>query len=156
MSVLSPLFTKLFKTGRLTVIDARGRRTVYGGVHPGPEITIRLHDRGVEWRLATNPRMAAGEAYMNGRLTVENAEIYDFLDLCALNTEVFDGYEKFDPLYRLERLLRTLQQINPIGRAQKNVAHHYDLSGKLYDLFLDNDRQYSCAYFHSPDEPLET
>src|SRR5581483_4725689 len=155
MSVLSPLFRKLFTVGRLTVIDARGHAESFGGIRPGPEITIRLHDKALEWRLAINPRLAVGEAYMDGRLTIENADIYAFLDLCALNTEIFDGYEKFDPLYRIERLLRTLQQFNPIGRAQKNVAHHYDLSGKLYDLFLDADRQYSCAYFRNNNKTLD-
>jgi cyclopropane-fatty-acyl-phospholipid synthase len=154
MFLLSRLFRSVFKIGRLTVIDSRGRRDVFGE-QPGPEVTIRLHDKLTEWRIALNPRLAVGEAFMDGRLTIENGDIYQFLDLCALNTERFDGYEKFDPLYRIERLFRSLQQFNPIGRAQRNVAHHYDLSGKLYDLFLDADRQYSCAYFRTGNDSLE-
>lgn len=155
MSVLSPFFRKLFKVGRLTVIDSRGTREVFGGDLPGPEITIRVHDRAAEWQLALNPRLAAGETYMSGQLTIENADIYEFLDLCALNTERFADYEQFDTIYRFEKWLRSLQQFNPIGRAQRNVAHHYDLSGKLYDLFLDEDRQYSCAYFRTDNDSLE-
>jgi cyclopropane-fatty-acyl-phospholipid synthase len=154
MFLLSRLFRTVFKVGRLTVIDARGRRTIYGEL-PGPNLTIRLHDTAVEWPIAFNPRLALGEAFMDGRLTVENGDIYEFLDFCALNTERFSSYDGFDPLYRFEKLLRSLQQFNPIGRAQKNVAHHYDLSGKLYDLFLDADRQYSCAYFRTGNDSLE-
>src|ERR1051325_12211331 len=118
MSVLSPFFRKLFKVGRRTVIDSRGKREVFGGDQPGPEITIRVHDRAAEWQLALNPRLAAGETYMNGQLTIENADIYTFLDLCALNTERFADYEQFDTIYRFEKWLRGLQQFNPIGRAQ--------------------------------------
>jgi cyclopropane-fatty-acyl-phospholipid synthase len=51
--------------------------------------------------------------------------------------------------------MRRLKQCNPISRARANVAHHYDLSDQLYDLFLDKDRQYSCAYFTSKDDSLE-
>jgi cyclopropane-fatty-acyl-phospholipid synthase len=155
MFLLSRLFQTLFKIGRLTVIDAKGRQATHGGEQPGPDITIRLHDSGIEWPLALNPRLALGEAFMDGRLTVENADIYQFLDFCALNTQRFQSFAAFDPLYRIDKLFRTLQQFNPIGRAQKNVAHHYDLSGQLYDLFLDADRQYSCAYFRTGNDSLE-
>ncbi len=155
MFLLSRLFKTIFKVGRLTVIDARGNRTVHGGQEPGPEITIRLHDKAVEWPLALNPRLAVGEAFMDGRLTIENADVYEFLDLCATNTQRLASYGDFDPLFHVDRLFRALQQFNPVGKAQKNVAHHYDLSGQLYDLFLDADRQYSCAYFRTGNDSLE-
>jgi cyclopropane-fatty-acyl-phospholipid synthase len=155
MFLLSRLFKLIVTVGHLTVIDARGRQHRFQGKAPGPHVTIRLHDKSVEWAMALNPRLAVGEAYMDGRLTVENGTIYDFLDFCGRNTARFGSYESFDPLYRLERLFRQLQQFNPVGRARKNVAHHYDLSGKLYDLFLDNDRQYSCAYFRTDNDTLE-
>ena len=155
MFLLSRLFKTIFKAGRLTVIDARGRTSVYGGDEPGPELTIRLHDKAVEWPMALNPRLAVGEAFMEERLTIENGDIFDLLDFCALNTQRFASYGQFDPLYKLDKLLRRLQQFNPIGRAQKNVAHHYDLSDDLYDRFLDADRQYSCAYFRTGNDSLE-
>jgi len=155
MFLLSRLFRTVFKTGRLTVIDASGRRHVYGA-EAEPALTIRLHDKRTEWAIGLNPRLAVGEAFMDGRLTIESGgDIYNFLDFCALNTERFVSYSHFDPLYKLEQLLRGLQQFNPIGRAQRNVAHHYDLSGRLYDLFLDADRQYSCAYFRTGNDSLE-
>ncbi len=155
MVLLSRLFRILFKIGRLTVIDAKGRRSTYGGDLPGPEITVRLHDKAVEWALALNPRLAVGEAFMDGRLTIENADIFQFLDLCAQNTQRLPSFSAFDPLYRIDRLFRALQQFNPAPRARENVHHHYDLSGQLYDLFLDADRQYSCAYFRTGNDSLE-
>ncbi len=155
MFLLSRLFRSVFQCGHLTVVDARGQRTTFGGAFPGPSVTIRLHDKAVERRLLLNPRLGVGEAFMDGKLTVESSDIYDFLDFCALNTERFSSYDQFDPLYRVEKLLRNLQQFNPVGRARENVAHHYDLSGQLYDLFLDADRQYSCAYFRTDNDSLE-
>ena len=155
MFLLSRLFRTVFRVGRLRVTDAGGRQHVFGGDVPGPEIAIRLHDRPFEWAMAVNPRLAVGEGYMDGRLTFENCDIYEFLDFCALNTERFASWESFDPLLRFEMWFRRFQQLNPVERAQQNVAHHYDLSGRLYDLFLDADRQYSCAYFRSDNESLE-
>jgi cyclopropane-fatty-acyl-phospholipid synthase len=154
MFLLSRLFKTLFKIGHLTVIDARGRSATYGDL-PGPHVTVRLHDKSVEWALALNPRLAVGEAFMDGRLTIENADIFQFLDLCAQNTQRFQSFSAFDPLYRIDKLFRALQQFNPAPRARENVHHHYDLSGQLYDLFLDADRQYSCAYFRTGNDSLE-
>ena len=144
----------LIRRGKLTVIDARGTAHVFAGA-PGPEITIRLHDPALHWKLFFNPSLYAGEGYMNGTLTVENASIYDFLNLAGENmnlvppdwmTRLHDGFA---------RTFRYLQQYNPVPRAHQNVAHHYDLSDTLYDLFLDTDRQYSCAYFPTPGIAIE-
>lgn len=155
MLLLSRLLRMLVTVGSLTVIDSRGRQHRFKGRAPGPDLTIRLHDRSAERAMGLSPRLAVGEAYMDGKLTIENGDIYDFLDFCGRNTARFGSYESFDPLYRVERLFRQLQQFNPVGRARQNVAHHYDLSGKLYDLFLDSDRQYSCAYFRTDNDTLE-
>ncbi|MDA1099613.1 MAG: cyclopropane-fatty-acyl-phospholipid synthase [Proteobacteria bacterium] len=145
-------------TGCLTVIDVGGRSQRFEGSRVGPEITVRLHTRALQWQLFTNPMLYTGEAYMNGTLTVENGEIFDFLDLVGRNI----GWGQ--PDHWLQRFVTTplratarrLRQYNPAHRARRNVAHHYDLTGDLYDLFLDSDRQYSCAYFRSPQDDLET
>ena len=118
MFLLSRLFRTVFTIGRLRVIDARGQQRVFGGDVPGPDIAIRLHDKAIEWPIAINPRLALGEAYMDGRLTLENCDVYQFLDYCALNTERFTNWESFDPLLRFEAWFRRFQQFNPIGRAQ--------------------------------------
>jgi cyclopropane-fatty-acyl-phospholipid synthase len=144
----------LVKIGTLIVIDAHGRTHRFVGT-PEPSVTMRLHDPALHHRLLVKPDLALGEAYMDGTLTVEDGTIYDLLDLACRNAATLDSY----PLQRLQealkRVLRRLHTYNPIGRAQRNVAHHYDLSDTLYDLFLDNDRQYSCAYFVTDNDSLE-
>jgi cyclopropane-fatty-acyl-phospholipid synthase len=106
--------------------------------------------------IAVHPRLKLGEAYMDGRLTVEDGDIYDFLDFAGINSEVIDGGSWLDAVNAVRKLFRRIRQYNPIGTAQRNVAHHYDLSGRLYDIFLDRDRQYSCAYFATLEDSLET
>ena len=148
------LFEEIIKVGTLRVIDASGRLHEYG-TSPGPVSTIRLHDKSLNWKIFLRPEMHIGEAYMNGKLTVEDGDIYDFLDLCGRNMARFESHWVARWSAKISRVLRYLHQYNPIGRAEKNVAHHYDLSGGLYDLFLDNDRQYSCAYFSGGNDSLE-
>ncbi|HUK07279.1 MAG TPA: cyclopropane-fatty-acyl-phospholipid synthase family protein [Stellaceae bacterium] len=144
--LLSVMLRHLIRRGRLTVIDAGGKPHVFAG-EPGPDITVRLHDRALAWKLFLNPRLYCGEAFMDGSLTVENASIYDFLNLCTENMASAPPHW-MTPLYNgFGWTFRQFQQRNPVTRAHRNVAHHYDLSDTLYDLFLDADRQYSCAYF---------
>jgi cyclopropane-fatty-acyl-phospholipid synthase len=104
-------------------------------------------DPKVERQIALDPQLALGEAYMQGRLVMEQGRVYDLLEVVLGNlrrhplplwTATFDA---------ARYLLRRLSQFNPSRRARRNVAHHYDIDGRIYDLFLDRDRQYSCAYF---------
>jgi cyclopropane-fatty-acyl-phospholipid synthase len=150
----SHFFRYLIRIGVLTVIDAAGVTHRFAGA-PGPQVTIRLHDKALHHRLLLRPYLAAGEAYMDGTLTVEGGTIYDAIELACLNIATFDSF----PLHRaqeyLARIMRKIHTYNPVHRARRNVAHHYDLSDTLYDLFLDNDRQYSCAYFTTDNDSLE-
>jgi len=150
----SHFFRHLITVGTLTLIDANGKTHRFAGA-PGPAVTIRLHDRALHYRLLLNPYLAFGEAYMDGTLTVEEGTIYDALELAGLNVAAIDSYPWQRLQEKLARILRAVQTYNPIGRAQRNVAHHYDLSDQLYDLFLDGDRQYSCAYFVTDNDSLE-
>ena len=150
----SGMMRRMFRSGTLTVIDAYGKKHVFAGTE-GPAVTIRLRDRWLHTKLAINPELYAGEAYMDGTLTVEDGPIYDFLDLCLRNADTMSTPRMEILRAHLSLLARRVQQYNPTGKAQKNVAHHYDLSGALYDLFLDQDRQYSCAYFCTGNESLE-
>ncbi len=152
--LLSHLLRHLVRRGTLRVIDAGGTVHSFAG-EPGPAVTVRLHEASLGRKLFLNPRLYLGEAFMNGELTIEDASIYDFLDLVAENmnlaprtllTPLYDGFG---------RAFRVFQQYNPLHRSRENVAHHYDLSDTLYDLFLDADRQYSCAYFLAPDQTIE-
>ena len=152
------LFARLLRyvvrSGTLGVIDAFGRSHEFPG-GPGPRATIRLHDKALHRTLFFRPALRVGEAYMDGTLTIERGTLYDFLELCARNMGRLERY----PLQSLGgwfgRALRRAHQYNPIRRARRNVAHHYDLSGSLYEMFLDRDRQYSCAYFVTGNDTLE-
>ncbi|MDX1711194.1 MAG: cyclopropane-fatty-acyl-phospholipid synthase family protein [Rhodovibrionaceae bacterium] len=154
-SLTSSLFNIIIKTGSLTVAHTDGTTRTYGD-GGDPKVAIALHGKSVETSLALNPKLRIGEAYMDGRLTIEDGSLYDFIDLCALNVQNLERHGAYATVEWLGAWLRYLRSFNPLERAQKNVAHHYDLSGSLYDLFLDEDRQYSCAYFRDNSVDLET
>jgi cyclopropane-fatty-acyl-phospholipid synthase len=153
--LLAQVLSRLFGEGQLTVIDSTGKAHRIVGAKPGPSVTIRVHDRWTGLRLLLRPRLALGEAYMDGTLTVEGGDIYDLLDLIGRNMAALEATPFVSWSYAWQRSIRIFEQYNPVGRAQKNVAHHYDLKDQLYDFFLDRDRQYSCAYFRTGEESLE-
>ena len=154
--LLAKVLSRVVGEGQLTIIDAAGQPHRLVGPKPGPAVTMRVHDRRTEWRLLMRPRLAFGESYMNGTLTIEDGgDLYALLDLLGRNMAAFESTPFVKWSYRWQRVVRAFEQYNPIGKAQRNVAHHYDLKDELYDLFLDPDRQYSCAYFRSPDDSLE-
>mgnify|MGYP001807574972 CR=1 FL=1 len=153
--LLAQVLARVVGAGQLTIIDETGRSHRIRGAAPGPAVTMRIHDRWTGIRIALRPRLALGEAYMDGGLTVEDGGLYDLLDLLGRNIAAVEATPWMRWSYALQRWLRFLEQYNPVGKAQKNVAHHYDLRDELYDFFLDRDRQYSCAYFRTDDESLE-
>jgi cyclopropane-fatty-acyl-phospholipid synthase len=154
--LLDRLLTKLIKSGPLSVIDSKGRVRRYGNASPVTvPVTIRLVDRITPWRIAANPVKGAGEAYMDGRLVIEDGDIQSFLDLIGHNARWDADNPTRVALWRAQRIGSKLDVWNWQRRSKRNVAHHYDLSGSLYDLFLDQDRQYSCAYFQRADTSLE-
>ena len=149
------LFKALMSWGTLRVYDARGKLHEFAGT-PGPQVTFRLHDRSLHYKIFWNPRLAIGEAYMDGTLTIEDGDqIIDLIDLMGANLTKLESTKVVKVRNWLTPLVRPFQQYNPVGRARKNVAHHYDLSDDLFDLFLDSDRQYSCGYFETPNDSLE-
>jgi cyclopropane-fatty-acyl-phospholipid synthase len=149
--LFASLLRTIIRSGSVKLVDAAGRSHLVGD-RTAPTITVRIATRRLDWRLAFNPMLAIGEAYMEGGLTTESGTIYDFLALLARNYGTL-GTNAW--LTALEKLSAGLKQRNPLARSRKNVVHHYDLSGELYDLFLDSERQYSCAYFASPEDSLD-
>jgi len=152
-----PIFLKkLIQVGTLHVVDAKGRKQTFKGA-PGPEVTMRLTDPWLPWKIFFRPGLGAGEAYMKGTLTLDgNAGSYGLLYLITKNME----WRPDNPMNTsgsdpFSRFRSWFAQANPVAISIKNVAHHYDLSGALYDLFLDKDKQYSCAYFADPKNTLE-
>ena len=153
--LIAGLLRRLVREGTLTVVDAGGRREVITGEKPGPRATVRMTDRQIERQLLTNPKLHFGEGYMDGRIVIEEGTLEDVLDLLTRNIAAIENRAGGRLRLWLGRALHFVLTHNPVGKAQKNVAHHYDLSGQLYDLFLDRDRQYSCAYFATDNDSLE-
>src|ERR1700722_14469959 len=154
---LDAILRRFVVAGRLTVRWPNGQRTSYAGPPgSGTEAGITIRNERTIRRLVLNPTLALGEAYMDGGLIPDGCGIYDVIETLARNVMAnATGH----PIARLRSTLgvlrRRFDQYNPARRAQRNVAHHYDLNGRLYSLFLDRDRQYSCAYFPRGDETLE-
>jgi cyclopropane-fatty-acyl-phospholipid synthase len=157
LRLLSNLLTRFIQNGEMRLIDADGRQHLFGGRAAGPRVTIRLSDRALHTRLALNPELHAGEAYMNGTLTFEDgSDIGDFMAIFAANRSGLAGHASQRVLRRAWRGLKRWHQANPVGVAAANARHHYDLSVDLYRLFLDEGLNYSCAFFEDPDrETLE-
>jgi len=154
MRLLAHMLTRFVQNGTLRVFDANGKLHVFDGT-PEPVVTLRLSDKALHHKLFFNPELYAGEAYMDGTLTFEDCTVYDFLRLFSMNRVSLGAHPLQGALRRAWKLFRTVQQYNPVRTAKTNVAHHYDLSGDLYKLFLDEDRQYSCAYFLDETDSLE-
>ena len=156
-AALDAILRRFITLGRLTVHWPGGRVTDYAGPPgSGPESFIALRDSSTVRRLIINPALHFGEAYMDGGLVPGDGGIYQTLDLLMLNRMANgSGHPIARVCAALGRLRRRIDQYNPARRAQRNVAHHYDLNGRLYSLFLDRDRQYSCAYFPRGDETLD-
>jgi cyclopropane-fatty-acyl-phospholipid synthase len=114
---------------------------------------MRLHHKDTARRILTNPYLAFGEAYMNGDLTVEDGTLWDLLDVIGRNLENLPAPPAWMKLWH--RVLQALETRNTLTASRRNVAHHYDLSDEMYRTFLDQDRQYSCAYFPHPGLSLE-
>ena len=153
--VLSTILRRTIRHGSLSVIDWLGHRKSYGD-GTGPRVCLRIHDSGTAWKLLLDPESELGEAWMDGRVTLEEGELRSLLSLLfrSLGTRTAD-HASARIHATLRNLSRRFLQINTPTRSRGNVARHYDLSGRLYDLFLDEDRQYSCGYFRTGDETLE-
>ncbi len=151
--LLKLMLRRAFRHGSLTVVT--GETRTFFGDGTGTEITIRFTSRRAQWALLLDPELKLGELYMQGRLVIEKGSVYDLLEsgLANLRNEPYPLSSRI--LTRLRTLIRRLKQMNRGARSTRNVAHHYDLDAGLYELFLDADRQYSCAYFEHPDRSLE-
>jgi cyclopropane-fatty-acyl-phospholipid synthase len=148
MWLFDRLFRRIIRDGELVVAGPGGWQRRYGTPTPArPAVHIRLADAGTARAIALNPALGAAEAYMDGRLALEQGDILALLDLVTHNLR----WERDNPvrfaLWRQARIAAWLDGINFARRARRNVAHHYDLDDRLYDLFLDPHRQYSCAYW---------
>jgi cyclopropane-fatty-acyl-phospholipid synthase len=164
--LLKNVLARIVRRGALQVTSASGRRYVVGEHLVGedvvgeaaagpPQVAVRFTTRAAERGILLDPELRLGEAYMDGTLVVEKGTLADLLDLLMSQPEAVNPTPSARGLYRLRLALRRIAQFNPPARSQRNVAHHYDIDGRLYSLFLDADRQYSCAYFETPEQRLD-
>jgi cyclopropane-fatty-acyl-phospholipid synthase len=155
MFPLSHMLKSFIKRGQLSVIDHAGTRHLFGGTVPGPNVTMRVADPSLYYKLFISPELHMGEAYMDGRVTFEGSELRDFLTLFSLNRYDLGKYASQQAMGGIAKGFKRLQQANAIGQARKNVSHHYDLGNDFFKLFLDEGLFYSCAYFRSEADTLE-
>jgi cyclopropane-fatty-acyl-phospholipid synthase len=150
--LLQFLLRTFVRRGNFAVTTSRGTTFTFGD-GTGRPVAVRFTTRSAEWAILLDPELKLGEAYMDGTFVVEQGTIADVLALCLGQNSDLPHWAR--PQWAIRYLARRLNQFNPRKRARNNVAHHYDLDGRLYSLFLDADRQYSCAYFESPDQSLD-
>lgn len=152
--LLELLLRRFVRRGTLRFATARGSVFTVGD-GSGPPVAIRFMTKAAQRGVLLDPEVKLGEAYMDGSLRMEEGSIADLLAIVLGQTT--DGMPPnwAQLQWWLRYLYRRLRQLNVPARARRNVAHHYDLDGRLYSLFLDADRQYSCAYFETPDQSLD-
>ena len=150
--LLHYLLKTFIRRGTFRVTTASGA-TFTVGDGGMPKAAVRLTSKSAEWGLLLDPELKLGEAYMDGTFVVEQGTIADVLAIALGQKSELPQWAR--PQWLIRYVGRRLAQFNPKTRARRNVAHHYDLDGRLYSLFLDADRQYSCAYFDHPDVSLD-
>jgi cyclopropane-fatty-acyl-phospholipid synthase len=150
--LLQFLLKTFIRRGTFRVTTSRGTVFTFGD-GTGQPVSVRFASRGAEWGILLDPELKFGESYMDGTFVVEEGTIADVLAIALGQKSEVPYWAR--PQGWLRYLRRRLIQFNPRPRALRNVAHHYDLDGRLYSLFLDADRQYSCAYFEKPGQSLD-
>ena len=154
MSLISFL-NDLFKEDGFELVDSNSKKYVIGNPKKEKPIVIKLLDQKLMQKLLINPDLYFGEAYMDGSLVIQNGTLTEFLDLAFKNIGRGDINFYGSLIKKIKGTFRYLTNFNKIVKSKENVAHHYDISEKLYDLFLDENRQYSCAYFKNDNDTLE-
>ncbi len=150
--LLETVFRNFVQRGMLRVTTASGR-VFQAGDGSGTPVAIRFTSTAAEFKLLMDPEFQLGELFMDHQLVIDEGSIAELLALLFDQPDEMPKWAK--PHFWLRFFTRRLSQFNPAWRSEKNVAHHYDIDGRLYSLFLDADRQYSCAYFETPDSTLD-
>ena len=145
----------LFKYDGFVLIDSSSKKYVIGKPIKENPIIVKLLDKNLNYKLLWNPDLYFGEAYMNGSLIIENGTLSEFLEIALRNIGRSDINIYGKILNTIKGTFRYLTKFNKGLVSKNNVSHHYDISESLYDLFLDANRQYSCAYFKNENDTLE-
>ena len=152
--ILKRFLSRSIQTGRLEVVDPDGERHVFGDGRGAP-VRIRFTSTKAELGIVINPQLKLGETFTDGELIVEEGSVYGLLETLLNNLANTHPTWTAMVFVGLRYLTRRVRQMNTLLRARHNVAHHYDLDGRMYSLFLDDDMQYSCAYFEHDSDSLD-
>ena len=152
---LSNFLNRLIKDDGFELIDANSKSYLIGKPKKENPIRFKILDKTLHWKLLINPDLYLGEGYTDGSIVIENGTLTEFLDIAIKNIGRDSANSITNTLDKFRRIYRYITNFNLIGKSKQNVAHHYDISNKFYDLFLDEKRQYSCAYFKNEDDTLE-
>jgi cyclopropane-fatty-acyl-phospholipid synthase len=152
---LASFLNNIFKNNGFILVDANLKKYIIGCPLKKTPITLKILNKKLHYKLMLRPDLYFGEAYANGDIVIEDGTLTDFLDIVLMN--IGRGEINFFTrlINKLSGSYRYLTNFNFIKKSKMNVAHHYDLSDELYDLFLDPKRQYSCAYFKNENDTLE-
>ena len=152
---LVSFLNKLFKDDGFILIDANSTKYAIGNPKKEKPITVKLLDKKLHYKLLLYPDLYFGEAYTDGTLKIENGSLTDFLEIAQKNIARGEINMFGQILNQIRGTYRYLTNFNFVKKSKNNVAHHYDISEDLYDIFLDPKRQYSCAYFKNENDTLE-
>jgi cyclopropane-fatty-acyl-phospholipid synthase len=153
--LVAKLFSKIYKKGGIILIDYSGQKFICGSPDLNKPLTLKILKKSLNLKLLINPDLSFPEAYMKGDIKIENGSLLDFLNLTFENLGRSEINTSGYFIKKALHLWRFFTNYNFPLKSKKNVQHHYDLGEDLYDLFLDKSRQYSCAYWKSPNETLE-
>ncbi len=153
--LVAKLFSKIYQKGGIILIDYSGQKFICGSPDLNKPLTLKILKKSLNWKLLINPDLSFPEAYMKGDIKIENGSLLDFLNLTFENLGRSEINTSGYFIKKALHLWRFFTNYNFPLKSKKNVQHHYDLGEDLYDLFLDKSRQYSCAYWKSPNETLE-
>ena len=155
MKNLTQFLEKLVKDDGFVLEDANKKQHIIGKPLKNPPIKLKLLDKNLHYKLLLLPDLYFGEAYANGSAVIENGTLTEFLEIAMKNIGRGPTSNYATVIKKLMGIYSYITNFNFVGKSKSNVAHHYDISEKLYDLFLDENRQYSCAYFKNDNETIE-
>ena len=155
MKNLTQFLEKLVKDDGFVLEDANKKQHIIGKPLKNPPIKLKLLDKSLHYKLLLLPDLYFGEAYANGSAVIENGTLTEFLEIAMKNIGRGPTSNYATVIKKLMGIYSYITNFNFVGKSKSNVAHHYDISEKLYDLFLDKNRQYSCAYFKNDNETIE-
>jgi cyclopropane-fatty-acyl-phospholipid synthase len=153
--LLARYLNKLYKKGGFILVDANLKKYIIGKPRKEKPITVKILDKTLHYKLLFHPDLYFGEAYAEGNIIIENSDLTNFLDLSLQNIGRSELNIFSQLLNQLRGSFRYLTNFNFIKKSKMNVAHHYDISDDLYNLFLDPKKQYSCAYFKNDEDSLD-